>query len=474
MRLPSRTRLRHRTLRRLTLRLCIWVLAPALVVLLLRAVWARQADRHMQAVRDRLHAQGIRVYLADFPDGAALPRDQNSVFDLLDAWRLSPPLTEPQWTLLGEGPSIRRPRGWPPPGALGALTPAEVAEIQRIFAAYAPSIAALDAAGGRPQAVWPRSALLEPLRQFYGRYPTNSTASPGPRLFTLLDFMAKIAYHDSHDDEALRHMRRRLSTTRILLESPRDDAHDMAIQYRDSSLRLLETMLPNMDLHTAAVADEAREILCLVLDDPNAHESRAYSQEGLITRAFELEVGNYNEHEWWMLTPMATASHARAAQIFASYLAEFSAASWPQANTLRPPVPAYPTTVAQILSDGWARFHVPSEDYGGRSNSETTRFGESVTNRRATALLLAARLYTAQHGSPPPSAAALVPQYLPAVLLDPFSSRNQPLHFRNDPTGPTVWSVGENDVDDVSTDRFHSTGDDPHYGALNDRDTLPR
>ncbi len=48
----------------------------------------------------------------------------------------------------------------------------------------------------------------------------------------------------------------------------------------------------------------------------------------------------------------------------------------------------------------------------------------------------------------PNSSGELVPAILPYIPIDPFDANGQPLHYRLDPGGPTVWSVGENGRDD--------------------------
>ena len=72
-------------------------------------------------------------------------------------------------------------------------------------------------------------------------------------------------------------------------------------------------------------------------------------------------------------------------------------------------------------------------------------FFRVAVERRATATLLALKLYEADHaGALPATLDALVPAYLPFVPVDPMSPEGAPLQFKTDAPVPTVWSVGEN------------------------------
>lgn len=68
-----------------------------------------------------------------------------------------------------------------------------------------------------------------------------------------------------------------------------------------------------------------------------------------------------------------------------------------------------------------------------------------LTDRHLAATALALRLYRADHaGRPPATLTALVPDYLPAVPIDPIDG--QPLRY--DATRAILWSVGDDGTDD--------------------------
>jgi hypothetical protein len=76
-----------------------------------------------------------------------------------------------------------------------------------------------------------------------------------------------------------------------------------------------------------------------------------------------------------------------------------------------------------------------------------TAVARSIARRDTADAGIAAELYRRDHGEFPAKLEELVPDYLPALPLDPFGG--QPLRFRVDATGQLlIYSIGENGVDD--------------------------
>ncbi|HEV7299470.1 MAG TPA: hypothetical protein VGN72_08920 [Tepidisphaeraceae bacterium] len=74
-----------------------------------------------------------------------------------------------------------------------------------------------------------------------------------------------------------------------------------------------------------------------------------------------------------------------------------------------------------------------------------------LVDRRIAAIALAMRLYWLDHGRYPDTLDALVPAYLPAVPIDPFSPAGEPFQYilAANGTRPIAYSVGENGIDDT-------------------------
>ena len=73
--------------------------------------------------------------------------------------------------------------------------------------------------------------------------------------------------------------------------------------------------------------------------------------------------------------------------------------------------------------------------------------------REATACLLALRLYFADRGALPESLGELVPEYLPAVPIDPRDPDRGPIRYIAGLDDPRVYSLGPNGIDDGGVDR---------------------
>jgi hypothetical protein len=85
-----------------------------------------------------------------------------------------------------------------------------------------------------------------------------------------------------------------------------------------------------------------------------------------------------------------------------------------------------------------------------------------VANRRLAATALAVMLYRADHGGAfPQTLDDLVPQYLPAVPVDPLAVRGATIGYVADGERPRIYSVGDNGVDNGGTplDPMKSNGE---------------
>lgn len=96
---------------------------------------------------------------------------------------------------------------------------------------------------------------------------------------------------------------------------------------------------------------------------------------------------------------------------------------------------------------------------------DTERFkrmeGVSFAQIRLLECDLAARCFQQQHGAPPERLDELVPGWLPAAPLDPFSGR--PLIYRREANGFLIYSVGPDQIDDGGvrdTSELPSAGED--------------
>ncbi len=81
-----------------------------------------------------------------------------------------------------------------------------------------------------------------------------------------------------------------------------------------------------------------------------------------------------------------------------------------------------------------------------------------LAKRRLAATALAIRWYETDHGAPPATLEALVPDYLPAVPADPFASGGRPIGYRPEAPRPLLYSFGANMRDDGGTPAYGNSG----------------
>lgn len=106
---------------------------------------------------------------------------------------------------------------------------------------------------------------------------------------------------------------------------------------------------------------------------------------------------------------------------------------------------------AQTTTD-WLQFPVPggpSTLLGSYDRCLELHF-RGLAQRRMAATALAIRLYEVDHGRRPATLDELVPAYLPAVPVDPFTEDASPLRYLPDGAPARLYSIGENGVDDGS------------------------
>ena len=74
-----------------------------------------------------------------------------------------------------------------------------------------------------------------------------------------------------------------------------------------------------------------------------------------------------------------------------------------------------------------------------------------IAERRMAAIAIAIRIYESQNGRRPQNLSELVPDYLPAVPVDPFSSTGDPLGYLPNADRPRLYSVNLDGFDDGGT-----------------------
>ncbi len=117
--------------------------------------------------------------------------------------------------------------------------------------------------------------------------------------------------------------------------------------------------------------------------------------------------------------------------------------NWPQAKEFVPP--ASDQGILDILS-----FPIRESDTEIFSRFLTLHF-RLVAQRRMAAIALAMRLYEIDHHRRPAKLTELVPKYLPAIPVDPFSPASQPIGYRPDLPRPILYCASLEGADYYKT-----------------------
>ena len=288
--------------------------------------------------------------------------------------------------------------------------------------------------------------------------------------------LAGVADHDAGNDAAaLEHFRDALDLARVCRHLPMLIGSLLASANETAALKAIEQAAPRLaigDGRGQARADDVRRLLAELLDESEVREglTRAVMGERSMIydtvqrlRSGETSLGAIqgggsgptgvlrSVGTRLFLRPTFTNDGAFLVKHYTAYVAAARATSYPaamaKAPTFTPPKSRWwglrrPLTAILLASfDQVYKVH-----YRG------------VVLRRAAATALAIRLYQQDHGRRPAKLAGLVPDYLPAVPVDPFSKTNAPLAYRPKGDPSLLYSVFVNGRDDAGQFALDAAG----------------
>ena len=402
------------------------------MLLSLRIIWGWEAAARLKSIRARFTSSGLPLTTADFA-GPPLADDQNAAVALtaaLGSLRVEAPDFGGRGEGRGRGGMAGMGWGW------GRLSMMDGGRWRPTVTANREALAEIDHAIMLPAARWPMTT-----ESIWDRPPNASMSLGNFGLRVLLRAAAQAAHDDGQDAAAIAALRRTLAVAHILDSSNDLLSHVAAAGMRSEAAQLLE----RWDLQpTPATAGAMRDLIkAFVEGSANAPN---------IARSFEFETAAYAEsaagddpalQNWW-LRPLAIDGIARGMALQVKLLPVVQATNWQQVAATPLPLPAAHTNLNTIvLSLSEPRLEIV----------EVMRiYFRSLADMRAVSVLAAANLYRAEKGAYPPTIEALVPTYLAVVPVDPFEATGKGFHYRLDGKGadisPTVWSVGENGIDD--------------------------
>lgn len=413
-------------------RISIWSIVLLLVLAIIRIVWGWDADRRFQSAIDAIRAKGEPILPEDFELPAVQNEQENFVYHFRLATASWPAgIYSPRDSNLEFQGYLPHPANW------------YVLSTQAIEANKA-AYTHIREARKQKLVDW-GPEWIEVLRGDLSKLLTDSLSNVRS-LSNLLSDTAEYQHLTGNDEEAMESMLDLFAIAEALDSQPALISHLVAIaidalgavslQLISPGIRLQDEPstpeIPSAPLIKPAKREQVQAIITLLLDPRHCDGLKAalYSERTLSS----LYLVKLTE-SGILLRPMykldAKSALARNDHLFA----HADSVSFASMDTSRAKGTQRLAKFASNLALGASLDRAVETHFRAR------------TERVMTAVSLAARLYQIDHnGQWPPNLKALVPQYLPAVPVDPQSPDARPLGYllANGGKRPVVYSVGEN------------------------------
>ncbi len=390
-------------------------MAACLIIVLLlvvRLIWGHYTAAALHAEVAQLRARGEPLYAADFAF-VDLSDNENAAKYLMDAARaFAPNALPPRTTNLSYG-------NYPPYGDRW-MAASEASE-----RAHGNLFALAREARRHPRAQWKTKPLAAPLTAAPGLV---NTLNASRNLANILGDGAEYAHFTGDDVEALARLRDILHLARSLRQDETliaslvgigiDALACSAAMSIAPGLRFDDNATPGMDVRGAT-----REIIADLLDEAFLHTAMAQSFR--FERAMTHEMRQSAGADTWVIRPLADVQLVREHRNFDIYI---EAAALPN----KPQVTDALARLTREQPNAAGRNEIPRYSRWFGMDMYVDRYFETwfrvTAERRMTAVSLAVQMFRADHGRWPNALGELVPQYLPAVPLDPFTD-GKPLGY---------------------------------------------
>jgi hypothetical protein len=266
-------------------------------------------------------------------------------------------------------------------------------------------------------------------------------------------YAAAIVEHEHHaDGEALRRLEQILSIGRSLDGDHTLIGHLVGLSIQSIGNSGIEYLAPSLQLDSPDARARVSELT--QLQDRKVRDSSAtLGLRGEYTFVQQI-IQDSGQNAWW-IRPLGIDECRRTMHTFSSYVDSW-ADNWPECNR------HLNSAMASAINYSRQMSSLELVAIGTSNNTLDPRgyFRQqfrTATDAAAAQLLLASRMYLFKQGVYPQAARDVVPEFLAAVPIDPFSSEHAPMRYRLDARGPTIWSVGENGTDEGAPVKM-----DPH------------
>jgi hypothetical protein len=407
------------------------------VLLMLRLWWGWMAERRWNALVAEMRAAGEPVELRDL-QGSPVPNSDNAAYSLTQA------IAAMSRTV--DTPSLSRPfSGIPEPLP---YSPQWYVAARNSIGANAETLLLVHQARNRRVTNW---------RLLAGRSIEDMCNLVEPEIYLrcIVEDAASYA-HDVGDDATAIDRLRDLRAT-ILAEAcmPFSTPYLTASRGDCRASDLIVHVATQLQIAGAAKPDRSGAVIGaprdsvnslieeLLADDPawKRAATNAFRGQAVLTADW---VRAYDDGDW-LLQPLNEVNAAQVTRLFRAYGSAMSQPNWQACAAqlqLGPKIcPTSPreNATAGFLAPFWISTGACWEGYAASAE------------RRMAAVILAIRLYYLDRGVYPRALSELVPDYLPAVPLDPMAADARPLGYILAARGarPVVYSVGMDGRDDT-------------------------
>jgi len=406
-------------------------------------IWVWRADRKLKDEIARLHAAGEPMSMEEvlpprLPDSENASPDYQAAGKLIDR-------DQPFWKKWDEADAAQRE--FQPP-----FTADEIATMNAIVAAGQPSLEIVKRARGKTPGDWGD--------QFVRPYMLSKIDYMAERsLADLLKIAALAAHAAGRDGEALEHIDDMLRLEGAALKRTMTVAHRVALNIDRAASGTICEIAPDLHVGNAGVDSLVVSDLIHRLEDERAlQDGRVLcwrsERISMLDAYISASDGTFGaaKRSWqeYLLKP-AFLDDARLMLIHLRGIEQASSSpDWPLAERRMPTalpkaIDAHPHLY--VLSS----ITLPSLEYTMLQDYR------ALADRHLSVAALAVRLYAIDHdGRLPAKLDDLVPAYLPAVPVDPFSGR--PILYKSDSVRPRIYSIGEDGVDDGGVEQDPSLG----------------
>jgi hypothetical protein len=412
-------------------------------VFVLRLWWGHEADRRLQAEINRIQAAGEPIFPEDFNPTEDIPKEHNAALALIKAFEVYDTTYETK-----EFP------------ALVEMTDEDWSLIAQGVADNAETLALIRSARSMSQLDWglrfrsPAINIMLP------------QLSAQRALARMLARFSAYYHHTGKDVVAIELLRDGLHQSELVQEPPMLISYLVGTACSSLTVHTIEFMAHELVVGEFPGASR-EQVNALINDLFDDHTFQAGLRSALYgERMFQLDcVTQIVEGELSFMAMSAVSSRpspligvlgypieplfqldgVRMIEHMNGVARAVEEPNWPATNRIIGPLETKLERSAsrlEMLKKPVSMLMMPSL---GRAVQSHYR---ALAERRMAAIALAMRLYELDHGRRPRELAELVPEYLPAVPLDPMAEGDRPITYLPDAKQPILYSIGDNGTDD--------------------------